>query len=124
MLSDHDETTRFAFVREGSVSGGETMARLLRQRGTTAETRVTVLSDSDAGLRAMQRAAAPEAESVLDWFHIAMRWLLTIWRWQFELAQKRKSLMPRAAVVAFGYCDRWFPIGKPFDLVVLGKKTL
>ena len=47
---------------------------MLRQRGTTAETRVTVLSDGDAGLRAIQRAAAPEAEPVLDWFHIAMRW--------------------------------------------------
>jgi hypothetical protein len=22
----------------------------------------------------MQRAAAPEAEPILDWFHIAMRW--------------------------------------------------
>ena len=74
VLSDQDETTRFAFVREGSASGGETIARLLRQRGTTAETRVTVLSDGDAGLRAIQRAAAPEAEPVLDWFHIAMRW--------------------------------------------------
>ena len=69
-----DQATRFAFVREGSASGGETIARLLRQRGTTAETRVTVLSDGDAGLRAIQRAAAPEAEPVLDWFHIAMRW--------------------------------------------------
>ena len=33
-----------------------------------------MLSDGDAGLRAIQRAAAPEAEPVLDWFHIAMRW--------------------------------------------------
>ena len=74
VLSDQDETTRFAFVREGSASGGDTIARLLRQRGATAETRVTVLSDGDAGLRAMQRAAAPTAEHVLDWFHIAMRW--------------------------------------------------
>jgi hypothetical protein len=32
------------------------------------------LSDGDAGLRAMQRAVMPEAEPVLDWFHIAMRW--------------------------------------------------
>jgi len=31
-------------------------------------------SDGDAGLRAIQRAAAPDAEPVLDWFHIAMRW--------------------------------------------------
>ncbi|MEP7305238.1 MAG: hypothetical protein ABJA98_06955 [Acidobacteriota bacterium] len=38
------------------------------------DTPITVLSDGDAGLRAIQRAAAPEAEPVLDWFHIAMRW--------------------------------------------------
>lgn len=36
VLRDHHETTRFAFVREGSASGGETIARLLRQCGTTA----------------------------------------------------------------------------------------
>src|SRR3982074_1368518 len=55
-----------AFGGGGSAGGGETIARLLRQRGTTAETRVTVLSDGDAGLRAIQRAAAPEADPVLD----------------------------------------------------------
>jgi hypothetical protein len=74
VLSGQDQTTRFAFVREGSAGGGDTIARLLRQRGTHAETRVTVLSDGDAGLRAIQRVAAPTAEHVLDWFHIAMRW--------------------------------------------------
>jgi hypothetical protein len=74
VLNDQGPATRFAFVREGSASGGEIIARLLRQRGTTAETRVTALSDGDAGLRAIPRAAAPEAEPVLDWFHIAMRW--------------------------------------------------
>jgi hypothetical protein len=31
-------------------------------------------SDGDAGLRAMPRPAAPEAEPIVDWFHIAMRW--------------------------------------------------
>jgi hypothetical protein len=74
VLNDQGPATRLAFVREGSASGAETIARVLRQRGTTAETRVTVLSDGDAGLRAIQRAAAPDAEPVLDWFHIAMRW--------------------------------------------------
>lgn len=32
------------------------------------------MSDGDAGLRALQRAAVPRADPVLDWFHIAMRW--------------------------------------------------
>jgi hypothetical protein len=50
------------------------VAQVLRHHGVTAETRVTVHSDGDAGLRAIQRAAAPAAEHVLDWYHIAMRW--------------------------------------------------
>jgi hypothetical protein len=66
--------TRFAFVRQGSTAGAATIAQTLRTHGVDADTRVTVLSDGDAGLRAMQRAAAPEAEPILDWFHIAMRW--------------------------------------------------
>ena len=69
-----DQATRFAFVREGSASGGNAIARVLRHHGVTAETRVTVLSDGDAGLRAIQRAAAPTAEHVLGWFHSARRW--------------------------------------------------
>src|SRR5712671_4790449 len=60
-------------ARGARVAGAPSRGRSANV-GTTAETRITVLSDGDAGLRAIQRAAAPEAESVLDWFHIAMRW--------------------------------------------------
>jgi hypothetical protein len=35
---------------------------------------VTVLTDGDPGLRAIQRAAIPKADPVLDCFHIARRW--------------------------------------------------
>ena len=31
------------------------------------------LTDGDAGLRGIQRRVAPEAEHVLDWFHVGMR---------------------------------------------------
>ena len=34
---------------------------------------ITVLTDGDAGLRALQRRVAPEANHVLDWFHVGMR---------------------------------------------------
>jgi hypothetical protein len=34
---------------------------------------MTVLTDGDAGLRAIHRQVAPHAEHVLDWFHIAMK---------------------------------------------------
>jgi len=55
-------------------------------------------------------------------FHGAMRWLLKTWRWQYELAHQQKSWMPQGFVKALAYCDRWFPVGKPFDIVVLGRK--
>jgi hypothetical protein len=69
-----DAPTRFAFVREGSTAGAATIAQALREHGVMPGTGLTVLSDGDAGLRAIQRAAAPEADPILDWFHIAMRW--------------------------------------------------
>jgi hypothetical protein len=69
-----DAPTRFAFVRHGSAAGAATITQALREHGVSPDKTVTVLSDGDAGLRAMQRAAAPEADPVLDWFHIAMRW--------------------------------------------------
>jgi SAM-dependent methyltransferase len=55
-------------------------------------------------------------------FRGAMRLLLKIWRWQYELTGQRKSWMPKAAILTLAYCDRWIPIGKPFDIVVLGRK--
>lgn len=68
------KATRFAYVREGSPAGAATIGQALREHGANQDTRITVLSDGDAGLRAIQRAAAPAAAHVLDWFHIAMRW--------------------------------------------------
>jgi SAM-dependent methyltransferase len=57
-------------------------------------------------------------------FHLPMRWLLAVWRWQHErLGGGQRSLMPRLAVRAFGYADRWFAIGRPWDLVVLARRS-
>jgi SAM-dependent methyltransferase len=52
----------------------------------------------------------------------SMRLLLKLWRWQYDLTGGRKSWMPRAVLLALAHCDRWFPIGKPFDIVVLAQK--
>jgi SAM-dependent methyltransferase len=57
-------------------------------------------------------------------FHLQMRWLVTLWRLQYErLGRGRRSLMPRIAVLAFGHIDRRLRIGKPWDLVVLARKA-
>jgi SAM-dependent methyltransferase len=56
-------------------------------------------------------------------FRRPMRWLVVIWRWQHErLGGGRRSLMPRFAVLAFGYADRWLSFGRPWDLVVLARR--
>jgi hypothetical protein len=51
-----DGPTRFAFVRQASAAGAATITQALREHGVNQDRRVTVLSDGDAGLRAMQRA--------------------------------------------------------------------
>jgi hypothetical protein len=45
----------------------------LRKCGASVTTSMTILTDGDAGLRAIHRQVAPHAEHVLDWFHIAMK---------------------------------------------------
>lgn len=56
-------------------------------------------------------------------FHWVMRALLVIWRWQFEtLGRAQRSLMPRFVVQSAGVLDRYFPIGKPWDIVVLAQR--
>jgi len=57
-------------------------------------------------------------------FHQWMRWLLPTWRWQYvHLGRGRRSLMPRLAVRAFAWADRALPFGKPWDLVVLARRS-
>jgi hypothetical protein len=69
----NETATRFAFVREGTGSASQRVRQAMIQAGCREGVRVTVLSDGDAGLRAIQRKVAPTSEHVLDWFHLAMR---------------------------------------------------
>ncbi|MHB1952429.1 MAG: ISKra4 family transposase, partial [Sulfobacillus sp.] len=46
---------------------------VLRHCGVNEATLVTVLTDGDAGLRAIHQQVAPHADHILDWFHISMR---------------------------------------------------
>jgi hypothetical protein len=72
-LDRNGQATRFAFVRNGGSEAASAVGLALRQCGINEATSVTVLTDGDAGLRAIHQQVAPYAEHVLDWFHIAMR---------------------------------------------------
>jgi hypothetical protein len=65
--------TRFAFVRNGGSEAVSAVGLALRHCGVNEATSVTVLTDGDAGLRAIHQQVAPHADHILDWFHIAMR---------------------------------------------------
>ena len=60
-------------MRNAVPEGMSAVDLAMRQCGVTETTSITVLTDGDVGLRAVQQQVAPEAEHVLDWFHIAMR---------------------------------------------------
>lgn len=73
VLDEDGNATRFAFVRDGGPEAINAAGFALRQSGVNESTSVTVLTDGDAGLRAIHRHLAPQAEHVLDWFHVGMR---------------------------------------------------
>jgi hypothetical protein len=72
-LDGDGHATRFAFVRNGGSEAGRAVGHALRRCGVNESTSVTVLTDGDAGLRAIHQQVAPHADHILDWFHIAMR---------------------------------------------------
>ncbi len=56
-------------------------------------------------------------------FHWMMRTLLVVWRWQFEtFGHEKRSWIPRFLIHLAGVLDRSFPIGKPWDIVVLARR--
>jgi hypothetical protein len=73
VLDQEGSVARFAFVRDGGSAGESAAGLAMRRSGVNESTSVTVLTDGDAGLRGIQRRVAPEAEHVLDWFHVGMR---------------------------------------------------
>ena len=68
-----ETATRFALVREGTGSARPRVEQAMIQAGCTDGAPVTVLSDGDAGLRAMPREVAAKSEHSLDWLPLAIR---------------------------------------------------
>ena len=65
--------SRFAFARNSPTIASDGFKQALAVAGITVQTPATVLSDDDAGLWRLQRAALPNATVVLDWWHGAVR---------------------------------------------------
>jgi len=87
---DPDPSGRcFAFVQTVDDQPRARLVDTLRQQGMQPQQQVVFLSDGADTLRRLPQNIAPEAEHVLDWFHVAMR--LTV------LGQMIKSARTEAA---------------------------
>ena len=54
--------------------------------------------------------------------HLLMKWLVSLWRSRYvHIGPGGRSVLPRLLVLAFGYADRWLPIGPAWDLTVLAR---
>ena len=73
VMDETGQVTRCAAVRNAGAETIKATRRALQQHGVGQNTTVTVLTDGDSGLRAVQRHVAPQAEHILDWFHISMK---------------------------------------------------
>jgi hypothetical protein len=65
-LDRDGQATRFAFVRSGGSEAMSAVGLALRHCGVNEATAVTVLTDGDAGLRAIHQQVAPHADHILD----------------------------------------------------------
>jgi hypothetical protein len=73
VLGEDGECTRFAFATNKYERGVRQIRRALEQLRVDEKTKITVLSDGDAGLRTVQWEVAPGSQHSLDWFRIGMR---------------------------------------------------
>lgn len=63
----------FAFVQVDDDRPRRRMFEMLRRQGYQPNQKLVFLSDGGESVRKLQRRISPEAEHVLDWFHITMR---------------------------------------------------
>lgn len=73
LLGEDGECTRFAFATNEYERGVRQIRHGMEELRVNQESKITVLSDGDAGLRTVQWEVAPGSEHILDWFHVGMR---------------------------------------------------
>lgn len=84
-------TKSFAFVQTHDEKPKRRLYEVLKSQGLQENQQITFLSDGGDTVRKLQMFMSPEAEHILDWFHVTMR--LTVLRqmakgladqWEFE----------------------------------------
>jgi hypothetical protein len=89
-LPDEGTSKCFGFVHTYDTKPKRRLFEVLKSQGMQANQQVTFLSDGGDTVRELQMYLHPEAEHVLDWFHIALR--------VTTMGQMAKGLAPRERV--------------------------
>ena len=72
-MQEHGENKRFGFVNNYDEKPKRRLYEMLRSHGLQMNQQITFLSDGGDTVRDLQLYMSPNAEHILDWFHITMR---------------------------------------------------
>ena len=72
-FSKTESPKRLGFVQSLDDKPERRLLKMLRKQGLQENQQISFLSDGADNVRALQQLMHPEAEHILDWFHIAMR---------------------------------------------------
>lgn len=72
-LQENKETKRFGFVATYDQKPKRRLYEMLKSQGLQMNQNVIFISDGGEDVRDLQLYMSPQAEHVLDWFHISMR---------------------------------------------------
>ncbi len=72
-ISDEKDSKRFGFVRTYDEKPKRRLFETLKQQGFQLNQQITFLSDGGDSVRDLQLYMSPQAEHILDWFHVTMR---------------------------------------------------
>lgn len=72
-LQDQQETKRFGFVTNYDKKPKRRLYEMLKNQGLQMNQDITFLSDGGDNVRDLQLYLSPQAEHILDWFHVTMR---------------------------------------------------
>jgi len=72
-MQENTPTKRFGFVSTYDTKPKRRLYEMLQNQGLQLNQAITFLSDSGDTVRTLQLYLSPQAEHILDWFHITMR---------------------------------------------------
>ena len=70
---EHPSSKRFGFVQTLDTKSQRRLYEVLTSQGMQMNQQITFLSDGSDTIRDLQLYMSPEAEHILDWFHLSMK---------------------------------------------------